>query len=215
MTLDTITKMWVPDTYNVYHDRLKEFDLCDTRSINHQMRLMITHNQLHPKVYEVSKVDDTTPAGIVQLTLKQVLYDPKRDNPDLMVCDYYDDGGDVAITKPSTSEEPSTTSTIMYMAVNTDGELEPAEAPLALSIGTLYYYGADFDGAQWRIELEGDYDDATRRALEKLMVIRKVDDSTISIRPGKSNKIKGLTFKLIVCDIDGGHESSINLEVES
>jgi hypothetical protein len=206
--------MWVCDTYNLYRDRLEEFELCDTRTIQHQMRLMITHNQINPKVYEVSKVDDTTPAGVVQITLKQTLYDPKRDNPDLMVCDYYDDGGDIAITKPSTSES-STPSTIMHMAVNSDGELEPAESPAALSIGTLYYFGANFDGAQWRIELEGDYDDDTRRALEKLMVIRKVDDSTISIRPGKSNKIKGLTFKLTVCDVDGDHESSINLEVES
>ena len=181
--------------------------------------MMITHNKIHPKVYEVSKADDTVPAGIVMLTLKQDLYDPKRDNPDLMVCDYYADTGDVIIGPQADVEDPTSTGEIIFMAVNSDGELEPCDTPAGLGIGQMYYLSATSSinelNTQWKVTLTGDYTDDERVELERLMVVRKVDNTTISLKPGKSNRLKGLNFKVTACDIDKGYESTTIVEVNT
>lgn len=214
-SLDNITRGIVPDVYNLYGDNITVFDLCDTRTITHQIRMMITNNDIHPNCYMVSKVDDTTPTGLINLTFKQDDYNPKRDNIPLKVCDYYLDTGD--ISSPEAPQEPDAemTSSIAYMAINSDGELEESQDAPALNVGETYYYSAAFSDddvvADWRITLVGDDDD--RLALEKLMVLRNVDDHTVSVRPGKSNRIKGRSFTLSVCDADGNYKSSITLEV--
>lgn len=177
--------------------------------------MMITHNDINPTCYMVSKVNDMIPPGIIKLTMKLDDFNPKRDNVLLKVCDYYLDTGDIAPAQPSQEPDPEMTSTISYMAINSDGELEEDTAPDALVIGNTYYYAVAFsDGdvsADWRITLVGDDDD--RLALEKLMVLRNIDDHTVSVRPGKSNRIKGRSFVLSVCDANGNYESSIILEV--
>ena len=183
------------------------------------MRMMITHNKINPKVYEISKVDDTTPAGIEIVTLKQVLFDPKRDNVDLMVCDYYADTGDVIIGPQADVEDPSITGEIIFLSVNSDGELEPCDPPLGLDIGQMYYLSATSPEEelhmQWKVTLIGDYADKERVELERLMVVRTVDDTTISLKPGKSNRLKGLSFKITACDIDESYESTIIVEVNT
>lgn len=169
------------------------------------MRFMITHNQINPKCYMVSKVDDTTPAGLVKLTFKQDEYNPKRDNPNLFLCDYYNNSGDIVVDGviPESSE-----STIKYMIVNEDGELEEAgsSAP-TLEIGKTYYF--ESDGSDWRITVIGEFTDEERLSLEKLITIRNVNDTTISLRPGKSNRIKGMRFNLS----SGADTGAIILEV--
>ena len=201
-TIDNITSAWLPDTYNVYGgDNLESYQLSDTRTIRHQMRMMITHNAINPKCYMVSKADDTTPAGIVKLTFKQDDYNPKRDNTNLMVCDYYNNSGDIVIDGDIPEPDP-TTSTIVYMVINSDGELEESSSSIPLLlIGETYYFSAP--SPEWRITLVGDYPDDERLSLEKLMVIRKINDNTISLRPGKSNRLKGLSFNLSAGDEDG------------
>ena len=198
VSLDNITSAWLPDTYNVYGD-LEQFNLSDTRTIAHQLRVMITHNVINPKCWMVSKVDDTTPAGLVKVTFKQDEYNPTRDNPTLLLCDYYTPSGDIIVD--GEIPEPLT-STITYMVVNADGELEEStDSVPALQIGQTYYFSAT--APEWRINLVGDYDDDERLTLEKLMVIRNVNETTISLRPGKSNRIKGLQFILSAGDDDG------------
>lgn len=169
------------------------------------MRFMITHNQINPKCYMVSKVDDTTPAGLVKLTFKQDEYNPKRDNPALLLCDYYNNSGDIVVN--GDIHEPSE-STIKYMIVNEDGELEEADssAPM-LELGKTYYF--ESDGSDWRITVLGDFSEEERLSLEKLITIRNVNDTTISLRPGKSNRIKGLQFNLS----SGSETGAIILEV--
>ena len=175
------------------------YQLSDTRTIKHQMRMMITHNIINPKCYMVSKADDTTPAGLVKLTFKQDDFNPKTDNPSLLLCDYFTDSGDIAV---GDNIPQAGVSKIKYMIINSDGELEESnsQAPV-LIIGETYYFSAT--DPQWRIQFVGDYDEDSRITLEKLIVIRQVNDTTISLRPGKSNKLKGLSFILSAGDEDG------------
>lgn len=61
----------------------------DTQKINYNMRFLISDNQENPIAWEVSKIEDTFPPGIIFITLKQDLFNPKTDNKELMIADYY------------------------------------------------------------------------------------------------------------------------------
>lgn len=169
----------------------------------------------------ISKVLDMTPKGVIKLSLKQDDFNPKRDNIDLLVCDYYNDTGDIKVEKPN-PDPVIGSSSIIHMVVNSDGELEVGEDISSVSIATTYYFSSVFSedtpvDANWRItvkDTDGSYTDEEKEALDRLMVLREVDDKSVSLRPGKSKKLSGLTFVLSVCDINGNYYSSIELEVE-
>lgn len=76
----------------------------DTQKINYNMRFLISDNQENPIAWEVSKIEDTFPPGIIFITLKQDLFNPKTDNKELMIADYYKDS-------VPTSEEKETSIT--------------------------------------------------------------------------------------------------------
>lgn len=50
-----------------------------TRTIDYDVRFMITDNPLHPKTYETSKVEDTFPLGLQKITLVQDHYNEHTD----------------------------------------------------------------------------------------------------------------------------------------
>lgn len=218
--LDNLTGLWMPNTYFVFGDKLKDYELYDTRTISLQTRTMITVNDINPNCYVVTKNGDMHPQGLFKLSLKADDFNPKRDNVQLKICDYFNDSGDVNVIDPPQDPVPETSSTIHYMVVNTDNELETDDTFPVLEIGKTYYYNAEFSDdnvtAQWRIELideNDEYSEKDRYAIERLMVIRDISSSGVSLKPGKSNKLKGLKFKLSVCDVNGSYESSVNLEV--
>lgn len=61
----------------------------DVKTIDYDMRFMITDNDLHPLVYTVTKREDTVPFGVTKITLGQSDLDNERDNVELRLCDYY------------------------------------------------------------------------------------------------------------------------------
>ena len=199
---------------------LDEYELFDTRTIKIQTRTMITVNDINPNCYIATKNGDMHPRGLFKLSLKADDFDPKRDNVMLKVCDYYNDTGDIIVEDPTREPDPGTTSEIHYMAIDEYGELAVDDTFPTLNVGTTYYYEAAFSNenvvAQWRITLIDDNDEYTddeRYELERLMVLRDISSTGISLRPGKSNRLKGLSFNLAVCDVNGSYESSIVVEV--
>jgi len=210
--LDNITAAWLPNTAYVYGNKMEEYGLCDIRTITIQTRIMISLNDINPNCYMVSKILDMAPQGVLKLTLKQDDYNKRRDNPDIMVCDYYTDSGDITVTEPEPVVSPDKTSTITQVSVTSAG-ITPVSEPLV--VGSTSYFMVEFsdDGidAQWRISLNGD--DTNAAAIERLMVINQLNDTLISIKPGKSNKVKGRSFTLSVSDPKGDYYSSITVEV--
>lgn len=210
----------MPNTHYIFgDDGLEKYNLDDTRLITIQQRTMITLNTIHPNCYSITKVLDMTPQGIIKLSLKADEFDPSRDNVDLLLCDYYNDTGDITVRKPTSDVDPGKTSSIYYNVINSDGELEiNDEFPETLETGETYYFSAEFSDsgidAQWRIILDGDYTDEERIPIERLMVLRDIDSEVVSLRPAKSMKLHGLKFKLNVCDINGEYDSSIDVEVK-
>lgn len=61
----------------------------DTQTIYYNMRFLISSNQISPIAWEVSKVEDTFPPGVIYITIKQDQFNPVTDNKELMIADYY------------------------------------------------------------------------------------------------------------------------------
>ena len=77
-TVDNITSVWMPTNSEV-------------QTIGYNQRVMISDEGRYPPIcWQCSKVDSTTPIGITKLKFTQELFDPVHDNPELMLCDYYD-----------------------------------------------------------------------------------------------------------------------------
>lgn len=60
-----------------------------TQTIYYDTRFLISDSQIHPISYFVTKVEDTFPSGITKIVLKQDLFNPERDNAELMIANYY------------------------------------------------------------------------------------------------------------------------------
>ena len=217
MSSDNLTSSWIPDTHFVYGDKLEELGMCDTRTITHLQRFFFSNNDLDPKIYQITKITDLNPQGIIKLSIKQDELNEKRDNVDLRICDYYTDEGDILIDKPSVNIVDSTkTSIIKWMNVNENGELIESAAS-RLQIGQSYYFEVGFSDEnidpQWRIDIIGDYSEKDREKYIGYMKLTKFDSSALALKPAKASSLKGKKFILSVSDVNGEYNSSIEVEV--
>lgn len=237
--LDNITNGWIPDTHYLYgNEGLKRFNLCDTRYMNYEQRFVMSHNKINPKVYAISKVVDLNPMGVINLTLKQDEWDEKRDNRELLICNYYDDTGETQIIIPEVEPQDTTLTSYIYTAhINEDGELELDLVDQEtrdtdynkLEINGTYYFVAEYytgtvggeqvidpdRKSEWKLNLK-DTDgltDAEIKHLDNMMVMETIDDNTISIHPKRAKTLIGHTFILTVTDIVGESRSTMDLEV--
>ena len=195
--------------------------MCDTRTVMHEQRFFYTNNDLDPKIYQVTKVTDLNPQGVIKISIKQDELNEKRDNVELRVCDYYTNEGDVLVDIPTVEViDADKTSTINWFTTDDDGEL--IDAPeTKLELGVTYYFEASFSGdnkidSQWRIELIDDYNEFSDEDKEYylgLMKLTKFDATTLALKPAKASSLKGKRFTLSVCDENGEYYSSIEVEV--
>ena len=226
--LDQITSAWMPDTYQLYGDKLSEFDICDSRYIQHDERFMITNNIIDPKIYRVTKVQDLVPLGLVKMTLKQTEFDPRVDNPNLLLCNYYDRMGEIKPIETEIVDDKQYVSIIYQGIINSNGELEKGEEIsniVPIDIGkTIYFITEFYDEDFIRENIESEYrievvdenntlSNEDKEYLEKLVKITVLDINTISIKVGKSIKVSGIQYKLSIQDKDGHYSSSVVLEV--
>ena len=211
-----MTNAWLPDVYQVYGDNLNQLGLDDNRTIMHEQRFMLTNNILDPKVYQVTKITDTTPQGIIKLSLKQDEFDKTRDNVDLRICDYYRDSGEIQIEQPEETFNKEIVDGIKCLNINDNDELEYIETSKGslLRMGVFSYYEAvypDVKDVQWIIEYQGNEED--RAYYEGLIKMENLNANTLALKPGKANSLIGKHFKLIANDSNNRYISSIDLEV--
>ena len=221
-SLDNLTAAWVPDLYYAYGNDMYTLNLGDTRTIMHEQRFMLTNNILDPKVYQVTKVIDLNPSGIIKLSIKQDELNNKTDNIQLRICDYYTDSGD---QKTETTQHPQmmkTDSHIQWMTLNDDGELEPLidKSRQALYIGKNSYFEYTLPysdmKSEWNLHIVDKNNEYTEREVSYyngLMKITVLDNVSISIKPGKAKSLIGKRFTLTATDNNGDNMSSIILEV--
>lgn len=217
--IDQVKSGWIPDTYYTYKDKIHDFNLCDTRYLDYGNRLMITTNVINPKVYKVSKIEDGAPLGIIKYTLKQDEYNETRDNAALMVCDYYNGSGSEQVEPEEPTKDPSEDVANIYQCeVDAYGEMQRTTSIEPLHIGKTSYFEAVFKGdnihPKWKIDCLGDLSDSEKSYYIKLLSVNTVDETIISIKPGKANTLAGKKFKLTVTNEKGDSMCSIELEVD-
>lgn len=221
ISLDNLTGCWIPDTYYLFKDKIKDFNLDDTRTIVHDQRFLLTTNILNPKVYQITKVTEVSPVGIIKMNLKQDEFNPKRDNLDLFVCDYYTNTGDPTPTIPSNSILDRNY-TIIEFLMDDKEELINQNMIInnILNCGNRYFYqatlGEDSVPCVWNIELQDDLDQYTvdeKHYYERLIKLVNYNDNIIEVKPGKAGSLVGKQFKLNASREDGEYIASIELEV--
>lgn len=61
----------------------------DTKTILYDTRFLKSEvGRMPPLAYKVSKIEDTASRGITRFTMTQEMYDPSRDNVELMIANY-------------------------------------------------------------------------------------------------------------------------------
>lgn len=213
----------MPDIYYAYGNNLYGLGLDDNRTVMHEQRFMLSNNILDPKVYQVTKVTDLNPSGVIKYSIKQDELDNKRDNVELQICDYYTDSGD---QKTETIQKPQmliTKSQIRWLTLNDDGELEPlydkSKQYLYLGMNSYFEYKLPYQDlkSEWNLSVydrKNELSDEDKTYYEGLMKITVMDNVTISIKPGKANSLIGKRFILSATDNNSDNHSSIVLEVE-
>ena len=177
----------MPDIYYAYGNNLYELGLDDNRTVMHEQRFMLSNNILDPKVYQVTKVTDLNPSGVIKYSIKQDELDNKRDNVELQICDYYTDSGD---QKTETIQKPQmmiTKSQIRWLTLNDDGELEPlydkSKQYLYLGMNSYFEYKLPYQDlkSEWNLSVydrKNELSDEDKTYYEGLMKITVMDNVT-------------------------------------
>ena len=218
--LDNLTSMWIPDLHSLYNDHLDKLGLCSNRTLNHGYRFFLTSNPVHPNVYKISKVVDSTPFGIIKLSLKQDMYNENTDNIKLMICNYYKETGNVKEEEPFHYSEDIRN--IIKLVLNDNNELVDGgltQGIIGMKIGETGYFGLNdadaLDEPDWRVTINpvSSDDKHTDSYYEKLIRLQKIDENTVCVKVGKAKSIIGKRFKLCVYDSKQNPHSEIELEI--
>ena len=98
--VDDATAIWTPSNPS-------------TQTIGYNQRFLISDVGRYPALcYEVSKISDTSPCGIIKFSLAQTEFNDKTDNVDLMIADYWSSAVEPA--EPDIEEELSGAAEITY-----------------------------------------------------------------------------------------------------
>ena len=101
--VDDMTAVWVP-TNTI------------TQTIGYNQRFLISDVSRVPALcYEVSKISDTSPVGLIKFSLAQTSFNESTDNIELMIADYW--ASHVEPTEPDIEAELVNTATITFSGV--------------------------------------------------------------------------------------------------
>lgn len=224
-SLDNLTSAWLPDTFYVYGDKLKELGLYDNRTIMHKQRFMLSNNVLDPKVYQVTKIVDLSPSGVIKLSIKQDELNLTCDNLKLQICDYYSSEGDSNLKVPEEFNTSKYNTSEIYKGImdeNNELILDPFNSLIRIPIGKTFYFLSKFSDdtikGKWFVSLEDEehiYSEKDKKYYEGLLSLTDFNDNILAIKPGKAKSLIGKRFKLCACDDYGDYHSSIILEVVS
>lgn len=99
-SVDDMTAIWIPTN-------------ADTQTIGYNQRFLISDVGRIPALcYEVSKISDTSPVGLIKLSLTQTTFNEMTDNTELMIADYWKSSIEPSI--PNVEEELIKSAAITY-----------------------------------------------------------------------------------------------------
>jgi len=98
--VDDMTSIWVPTN-------------ASTQTITYNQRFLISDVGRNPALcYEVSKISDTSPVGLIKFSLTQTTFNEETDNVDLMIADYW--ASHIEPIEPDIETELVSTAAITY-----------------------------------------------------------------------------------------------------
>lgn len=192
-TVDNITGAWLPENEI-------------TKTIDYDIRFMISRNKKYPKIFKSSKILDTFPQGIIKLTFKQDVYDKHTDyvneNGIGGICDYYsspiipDDYKEKTI-KNGTSE------ILLAKGINSN-------IPIGGNYKQFKYIAYNNNGEEIQIVPEWNF-----KSIDNSKFTTEIDENTgyFKIKADYDLKLIGTTVIIQLSEKDTGNYSSI-LEVE-
>jgi hypothetical protein len=102
--VDDMTAIWVPTNSS-------------TQTIGYNQRFLISDIGRRPALcYEVSKISDTSPVGLIKFSLAQTTFNEETDNVDLMIADYW--ASHIEPTEPDIETELSGTAAITFSGIS-------------------------------------------------------------------------------------------------
>ncbi len=218
-TLDNLSGAYLPDVYAAYGEKYREFGLCDNRSIRYGSRFMLTNNRLFPNVGKVTKIIDLAPPGIIALSLKQDEFDPRLDNTELLICNYYSTNGTSAPNEPQHLEPEGVVLTQVEQNRNTRSytmNVKITHIPIG---GSAVFKAKEWNGEgkpYWKVSLNEESADKKhpKTYYEKLVRIAEQDDGSVIVKLGKAPSLVGKSFTLCTYDESGNTYSEMRLEVD-
>ena len=102
--VDDMTAIWVPTNVS-------------TQTIGYNQRFLISDVDRKPALcYEVSKISDTSPVGLIKFSLSQTTFNEETDNVDLMIVDYW--ASHIEPIEPDVETELSSTAAITFSGIS-------------------------------------------------------------------------------------------------
>lgn len=102
--VDDMTSIWVPTN-------------ASTQTIGYNQRFLISDIGRKPALcYEVSKISDTSPVGLIKFSLTQTTFNEETDNVDLMIADYW--ASHIEPVEPDIEAELSGTAAITFSGIS-------------------------------------------------------------------------------------------------
>lgn len=142
-----------------------------TQTIYYNMRMLISENHINPTAWQTSKIEDTFPPGVIYITMTQDLFNPKTDNKELMIADYYAD--------PVSPSEEELSDIISY-----NGK---AEVKVGGSYKTFKYEDKLTEDMEWKVE-----------GLPEDAYTVETEETSLRIKLSKDYKLIGTTFTIAV-----------------
>ena len=184
--VDDITAMWVPTN-------------ASTQTIGYNQRFLISDVGRVPALcYEVSKISDTSPVGLVKFSLTQTTFNEQTDNVDLMIADYWKNS--VEPVEIDIVQEIAGTATISY-----SGTKPTIKVGGSVKVFTPVFSIEGTTVTQWLVSDEnGDISGNTNYTIER-------DGELLKIKVGLNYNLIGTVLIVQVVGSDG---STAELSVE-
>lgn len=186
--VDDMTAIWVPTNAN-------------TQTIGYNQRFLISDVGRIPAIcYEVSKISDTSPIGLIKFSLVQTTFNDKTDNIELMIADYW--SSSVEPIEPDVDEIISGTASITY-----SGTTATIKVGGSAKTFTPVFIGEDVAVAQWLISDEnGDISGDT----ENYTITQENELLKIKVAPNYNLVGKVLIIQCIGAD---GSNAEVSIEI--
>ena len=182
-----------------------------TRTIDYDVRFMITDNPIHPRTYEVSKVEDTFPLGLMKVTLVQDHYNvhtdvcKEIDGKMYMVCNYYKSS-----LPPIINENKESDVVVSKWYLSSVGEKLYINSTAQVIYALNDENDTDFDN-QWTIELDGElytFDELT----DYLELIKDEENNSLTIK-AVNKDLAGYILKVSIGNKEGLYYDFVEMEV--